>query len=170
MIPVLAGLTQWLNVRMMPQAAAMSEDGKENDMMKSMKAMNNFMPLMSVWFCAILPVGVGLYWIMSALVRLIQQVIINKYLDKMDIDEEIKKNIEKYNRKREKDGLPPERINNVARSSTRNVESTKREITSEERQKAIQKSTDYYNKGAAKPGSLAAKARMVEQFNEKNKK
>lgn len=169
MIPVLAGVTQWLNVRLMPQAA-LSEDGKENDMMKSMKAMNNFMPLMSVWFCAILPVGVGLYWIMSALVRLIQQIIINKHLNKMDIDEEIKKNIEKYNRKREKDGLPPERLSNVARTSTKNVTSSKHEITSEERQKAIQKSTDYYNKGVAKPGSLAAKARMVEQYNEKNKK
>ena len=88
----------------------------------------------------------------------------------MYVYEEIKKIIEKYNRKWEKDGLPPERLNTVARTSTRNVESSKREITSEERQKAIQDSTIYYNKGAAKPGSLAAKARMVEQYNEKNDK
>ena len=88
----------------------------------------------------------------------------------MDIDEEIKKNIEAYNRKREKDGLPPEKFNNVARTNTKNVDTPKREITSEERQKAIQKSTDYYNKGTAKPGSLASKARMVEQYNEKNNK
>ncbi len=169
MIPVLAGLSQWLNVRMMPQMASGSEDGKENEMMNSMKTVNNFMPLMSVWFCAILPVGVGLYWIMSALVRLVQQIVINKHLDKMDIDEEIKKNIEKYNRKREKNGLPPERINNVARNSARNVDSPKREITSEEHRRAIQNSTEYYNKNAVKPGSLAAKARMVEQYNEKNK-
>ena len=50
------------------------------------------------------------------------------------------------------------------------MDTPKREITSEERQKAIQKSTDYYNKGTAKPGSLASKARMVEQYNEKNNK
>ena len=92
------------------------------------------------------------------------------FRSKMDIDEEIKKNIEAYNRKREKNGLPPERLNSVARTSTRNVEPVKREITSEERQRAIQDSTAYYNKGAAKPGSLAAKARMVEQYNEKNSK
>ncbi len=84
-------------------------------MMQSMKLMNNFMPLMSVYFCAVLPVGVGLYWVMSGVVRMVQQLVINKYLSKMDIDEEIKKNIEKYNRKREKDGLPPEKLNNVAR-------------------------------------------------------
>ena len=88
----------------------------------------------------------------------------------MDIDEEIRKNIEAYNRKREKNGLPPERLSSVARTSTRNVESTKREITSEERQRAIQDSTEFYNKGTAKPGSLAAKARMVEQYNEKHNK
>ena len=169
LIPVLAGLSQWFSLKLMPQAGA-SGDGENNEMMQSMKMMNNFMPLMSVYFCAILPVGVGIYWIMSAVVRTIQQVIINKHLSKMDIDEEIKKNIEAYNRKREKDGLPPERLNTVARTSTKNVETSKREITAEERQKAIQDSTAYYNKCTANPISLAAKARMVEQYNEKNDK
>lgn len=175
LIPILAGLTQWISIRLMPTAAATAStgDGNGEDMMKSMQMMNNFMPLMSVWFCFILPVGVGIYWVMSAVVRTIQQLIINKYLAKLDIDEEIKKNIEKYNRKREKDGLPPERLNNVARTSTKTVETkntNKREITSEERQKQIKDSTEYYKKSEAKPGSLAAKARMVEQYNEKSKK
>ena len=175
LIPVLAGLTQWISIRLMPTAAAAAStgDGNGEDMMKSMQMMNNFMPLMSVWFCFILPVGVGIYWVMSAVVRTIQQLIINKYLAKMDIDEEIKKNIEKYNRKREKDGLPPERLNNVARTNTKTVETkktNKREITSEERQKQIKDSTEYYKNSEAKPGSLAAKARMVEQYNEKSKK
>ena len=175
LIPILAGLTQWISVRLMPQAAAnvSTADGNGEDMMKSMRMMNNFMPLISIWFCFTLPVGVGIYWVMSAVVRMIQQLAINKYLAKMDIDEEIKKNIEKYNRKREKDGLPPQRLNDVARASTRSVEpksTKKREITSEERQKQIKDSTEYYQKGEAKPGSLAAKARMVEQYNERTKK
>ncbi len=175
LIPVLAGLTQWISIRLMPTAAAAAStgDGNGEDMMKSMQMMNNFMPLMSVWFCFILPVGVGIYWVMSAVVRTIQQLIINKYLAKMDIDEEIKKNIEKYNRKREKDGLPPERLNNVARTNAKTVETkktNKREITSEDRQKQIKDSTEYYKNSEAKPGSLAAKARMVEQYNEKSKK
>ena len=173
LIPILAGLTQWISVRLMPQAAAgvsTGEGGSGEDMVKSMRMVNNIMPLMSIWFCFFLPVGVGIYWVMSAVVRMIQQIFINKYLEKVDIDEEIKKNIEKYNRKREKDGLPPERLNNVARANTRTVETKKREITSEERQKQIQDSTEYYKRGEVKPGSLAAKARMVEQYNEKNKK
>ena len=156
LIPVLAGLTQWISVRLMPMAAASAPTGEGNgeDMVKSMQMMNNFMPLISVWFCFTLPVGVGIYWVMSAVVRTIQQLVINKYLAKMD-------------------GLPPQRLNDVARASTRSVEpksTKKREITSEERQKQIKDSTEYYQKGEAKPGSLAAKARMVEQYNERTKK
>ena len=170
-IPVLAGLTQWISVRLMPQAAANANgDDSNNEMMQSMKAMNNFMPLMSVYFCAVLPVGVGLYWVMSGVVRTVQQLVINKYLSKMDIDEEIKKNIEKYNRKREKVGLPPEKLNNVARTSAKTVNTKKHEMTPEERAKQIKDSTEFYKNTEAKPGSLAAKARMVEQYNEKTKK
>lgn len=175
LIPVLAGLSQWFSVRLAQQAAMTSTgDESADQMMQSMKMVNNLMPLMSVYFCAVLPVGVGLYWIMSAVVRMCQQIIMNKHLAKMDIEAEIKRNIEKYNRKREKDGLPPEKLSSVARSSTKNVNSqaalNKREITSEERQKQIKDSTEYYKKGEAKPGSLASKARMVEQYNEKNDK
>lgn len=167
-IPVLAGLTQWVSVRLMPQAAANGNgDDTNNEMMQSMKMMNNFMPLMSVYFCAVLPVGVGLYWVMSGVVRMVQQLVINKYLSKMDIDEEIKKNIEKYNRKREKDGLPPEKLNNVARSSAKAVNNKKSEMSAAERAKQIQDSTDFYKNTEAKPGSIAAKARMVEKFDEK---
>ena len=49
-IPVLAGLSQWLNTRLMPQAAA-SPAGDDSSMESSMKMMNNVMPLMSVVFC-----------------------------------------------------------------------------------------------------------------------
>jgi YidC/Oxa1 family membrane protein insertase len=47
----------------------------------------------------------------------------------------------------------------------------KKTITQEERKKQVEASTEYYkSQKEVKPGSLAAKARMVEQFNEKNKK
>ena len=41
--------------------------------------------------------------------------------------------------------------------------------TEEEKAAAIKEATEYYNKNA-KPGSLAAKANMVKQYNEKNNK
>ena len=39
-----------------------------------------------------------------------------------------------------------------------------------EKDEAVKNSTDYYNKNSSKPGSLAAKANMVKQYNEKNNK
>lgn len=170
-IPILSGVSQWISVKLMSQpelTANTSDNDMANSMASSMKMMNTMMPLMSIYFCFILPAGMGIYWVISAVVRTAQQLVINKKLSNVDIEEEIKKNIENYNRKREKKGLPPQKLSNVARMNTKSVQ--KDEISEEDRQERIKKSTEYYNKGAAKPGSLAAKARMVEQYNEKNKK
>ena len=64
-----------------------------------MKMMNTMMPIMSAFFCYTLPAGMGLYWIAGSVVRSVQQVVINKHIDKMDIDEVIKKNKEKQAKK-----------------------------------------------------------------------
>ena len=168
LVPFLAAFTQWLNVKMMPQPAS---TGEGNDTMNAtMKSMNMMMPLMSAWFCLTLPAGMGLYWIMGAVVRGIQQFAINKYLDKLDLDEVVKKNIEKNNRIREKKGLPPQRISNIAKTNVKAIENTpKKGMTEEEKRAAMKASTDYYQ-NADKPGSLASKAAMVAKYNEKNKK
>jgi YidC/Oxa1 family membrane protein insertase len=174
LIPILSALTQWLNTKMMPMATDSQQSSKsgENDTMGStMKTMNTVMPLMSAVFCFTLPVGMGLYWIAGAVIRGIQQVLINKKIDSMDIDEIIKKNLEKENKKREKQGLPPQKITNTAKINTKTIETPKPEVSEEERKQRIEKSTEYYKSNTnAKPGSLAAKAQMVKQYNEKNAK
>ena len=171
LIPVLAGLSQWLNTRLMPQAAS-SPAGDGNSMESSMKMMNNMMPLVSVFFCLSLPIGLGIYWIAGAVFRGIQQVFVNKHMEKMDIDELIRKNIEKMNAKRKKQGLPPKKISEHAKVSFKELENEQKvdEKKLAERQKKIQDSTEYYKHADAKPGSIAAKARMVQQFDEKNYK
>lgn len=168
-IPALAGLTQWLNTKMMPQPEVANTE--ENPMASSLKTMNVMMPIMSMIFCYTLPAGMGLYWIMGAVVRSIQQVLINKHIDKMDLDAMIKENIEKYNKKREKQGLPQQKFTDPARMNSKNIpQPKKKSMTEEERQAAMKASTEYYNQNTAKPGSLAAKAQMVKQYNEQHKK
>ena len=81
----------------------------------------------------------------------------------------MKKNMEKYNEKRKKAGLPPQQLNNNAKINTKTVSSNKPQKTQAEKEEAVRKSTEYYNKNA-KPGSIAAKANMVKQYNEKNNK
>ncbi len=177
-IPVLSAVTQWINVKLMPQVDNGNQDNQQNTMAQSMKMMNTMMPLMSAFFCYTLPAGMGLYWIAGSVVRSIQQVVINKHIDKMDIDELIKKNTEKRNRKLEKAGIDPKTLNRNATLNTRNMSTGKPSMSSKakvaplsqnERDEAVKKSTEYYNKNA-KPGSLASKANMVRQYNEKNNK
>lgn len=171
-IPVLSALTQWINTKLMPQPD--NSSSQDNPMASSMKTMNLMMPIMSAVFCYTLPAGMGLYWIAGSVVRSVQQVLINKHIDKMDLDEVIKKNVEKKKKKMEKAGIDPNKINNYANMSTRNVaavNSAKVEssMSQEEKDAAMKKSTEYYTKNA-KPGSLASKANMVKQYNEKNNK
>lgn len=180
-IPVLSAVTQWINTKLMPQAA--DTDSNKNDqqssMAQSMKMMNTMMPLMSAFFCYTLPAGMGLYWIAGSVVRSIQQIVINKHIDKMDMDELIKKNEEKRIKKLEKAGIDPKTVNKNANINTRNVNAAPKKsmsekanikpLTQEEKEEAMKKSTEYYNKNA-KAGSIAAKANMVKQYNEKNNK
>ncbi len=174
LVPLLSALTQYLNSRLLSMQNPNTTSSNQNDTMAStMKTMNTVMPIMSAVFCFTLPVGMGIYWIAGAVVRCVQQIIINKSIDKIDVEEIVKKNLEKENKKRAKQGLPPQKITNTARINTRNIEApqSKPQISEEERKKKIEMSTEYYkNNTTAKPGSLAAKAQMVKQYNEKHAK
>lgn len=171
-IPVLAAATQWLNTKLMPQAESNGND--QNDTMaQSMKTMNTVMPIMSMVFCFSMPAGMGIYWIAGAVIRSIQQVVINKKLDKMDIDAVIEKNKDKAQAKIQKQKDYVANLNRKANVSTKNLSSINNSVSSmskEEKEEKLKKATEYYNSGNAKPGSLASKANMVKQYNERNNK
>lgn len=159
-IPVLAGLSQWLSAKLMQQATTAGDD---SPMAAQMKTMMNVMPLMSVVMCFTMPAGLGIYWIVSAVVRTIQQLVINRQLNKKSMDELIKENVDKAAKKREKkDAVAGSTINSMAQKSVKNIEEPKRKTVTDN------SNVDSYKKNA-KPGSLASKANMVSDFN-KNKK
>lgn len=164
LIPILSGLTQWINIKLMPQSPGM--DDRENPMANSMKTMNMIMPLFSVFMCFTMPAGLGLYWIFSAICRSVQQVAINKYLDRMDMDELVKKNMEKAKKKYEKKKVSTEELNQMATKKVRNIAvEQKHNHTADSEQEAKLHQAAERGKNA-KPGSLTAKANMVRKFNE----
>ena len=138
-IPLLSWATQMLNLKLMPQAATQNGNDDNNAMASSMKTMNTVMPLMSAFFCFTFPVGLGIYWIASAVVRSIQQLLINRHLNKMNIDDLVNENMRKMEAKRAKD-----------------------------RAKKVEEA--YKNASHAKAGSITAKANLVRDFEERNKK
>ena len=172
LIPILAWATQMLNIKLMPQAAQQGNGESQQDaMMNSMKTMNMVMPLMSAVFCFTFPVGLGIYWVASAAVRSVQQFVINKKMDKIDIQVLINENMKKMEKKREKAGLPPQKITNQAHQSVKNINKIEKGSSNTDVQSRAKKVEEAYQKASnAKADSITAKANMVKAFDERNKK
>ena len=172
LIPILAWATQMLNIKLMPQAAQQGNGESQQDaMMNSMKTMNMVMPLMSAVFCFTFPVGLGIYWVASAAVRSVQQFIINKKMDTIDIQVLINENMKKMEKKREKAGLPPQKITNQAHQSVKNINKIEKGSSNTDVQSRAKKVEEAYQKASnAKADSITAKANMVKAFDERNKK
>lgn len=163
LIPVFAYLTQLLNIKLMPSAPS----GDNDQMARQMKTMNMMMPLTSLFFCFVTPVGLGLYWVASALVRAVQQVFVNKHIENIDLDDIIQKNQEKARKKREKLGIAEDQIRQAAAMKTRSIENkANTNVSSAQKELELEKAEAL--KSQAKEGSLTAKANLVKNFNEKN--
>ncbi|WP_026489268.1 YidC/Oxa1 family membrane protein insertase [Butyrivibrio sp. XBB1001] len=171
-VPVLAAFTQWVNTKLMPQNVDPNAKIDPNDpaaqMQQSMKTMNIMMPLMSAFFCLSLPAGMGVYWIAGAVIRSIQQIVINKHIDKTDIDAEIAKNTEKYKKKMEKMKSSPQ-MNMYANMSTRNITNVAKSASTEvsgDVEAKVANSRKVYENNKIRKDSLLAKANMVKDYNE----
>ena len=177
-IPALAALSQYLSVLVMQgQNKKKTVNGVEEEpdqMQQTMKSMNIMMPLMSAFFCWSFASGIGIYWIASSIFMMITYMIVNKQFENIDVDEMIKNNIEKANKKRAKKGLPP--INEVkATENIRKIEENKEKKIKEREDKLSEqvKKTEEANKfyfDNENPDSLFAKANMVQKYNEKHNK
>ena len=170
LIPILVVVTQYLSTKLM----TMGQPNRNNmPGGNSMKIMNTVMPLMLGVMAVNFPAFLGLYWVTQSAVMAIQQLIINKIIYKKPIEEVIKENMEKANAKRKKKGLPE--LSEKASMSTRNIRTTapaagKLGMSAQQKEEAVQKAKDYYSSRSANPNSLAAKARMVQDYNDRNKK
>ena len=162
MIPVLAYLTQVLSIKLM-QA---KNNNTGDQMAQQMKMMNTFMPFMSLIMSFSVPVGLGIYWIVSAAYRIPQQILLNRHFDKMDLEAVIKKNEAKVKAKREKMGISEEQMRAIANRKTRTLQN--KAAYNNEAEKEEQLNTANEMRANAKPGSLAAKANMVRDYNERN--
>ena len=97
-----------------------------------------------------------------------QQIIINKYLDTISIEDIIEKNKEKAAKKRAKREVRAEKMNEMAQMNAKNIESSnnnrssKSTLSNKEKVEKLQKAEASRNN--AKAGSLASKANMVKKY------
>lgn len=165
LVPIVSYLTQVINIKLMPQATS----GDGNDAMaQQMKTMNTMMPLFSLFMCFSVPVGLGFYWIAGAVIRLIQQIFLNKHFEKINLDEIIEKNQEKAKKRREKMGIADNQISSAARMNTKKIVEPDKKSTVSSANRELELEKAEAKKSHAKAGSMASKANMVKEFNERN--
>lgn len=174
LIPVLAALTQYLSIKIMQVQTKPNPNAETDSMQQTMNSMNLMMPIMSAVFCWGFATGIGLYWIATSVFMILTQLIVNKQLENLDIDEMIKQNVEKANAKRAKKGLPPinevQAANNIKKMEEKNERIIKeREELLDSQKKHVEDADKYYFENEDKD-SLFAKASMVQKYNEKNNK
>lgn len=173
-IPVLAGVSQWLSMKTAQSNTKKNNNGQEeNAMMNSMNTTLKIMPIFSVIMCFSMPIGLGVYWIVSAVVRMVQQIVINKVLDKKGLDTLVQENKDKMEKKNaKKKSVESKNVNSMAQRYTRRIEEMKAEVyaDAEKRERQIDRSANQTKKPAPKAGSLAAKANMVNEYNQRNNK
>ncbi len=156
-IPVLSALSQWISMKLSQNMQKNNGNKQaENQTMNQMNMMMNMMPLLSLVMCFSLPSGLGIYWVASAVVRTIQQIIINKSLSRKPLEVLVEENLKKAEKKAaKKKAVAPSVVNQRATQSTKRITS------------------DYQGdtyRSDAKPGSLASKANLVSDFNKRNNK
>lgn len=86
LLPILAGLSQVIQSKLMPQQNQQSAQNNNNNQnsQSTAKFMQVFFPILSVYFCLTSNAGFAIYWVTSNIVMGVSSVLINKYLEKQD--------------------------------------------------------------------------------------
>lgn len=103
LIPAVAMLMTWLSskyTQMLSGTANQAAQNQDNPAQSMSKSMNIMMPLMTGFFTFTLPSGIGIYWIISSVMQVVQQYTINKFFDRKEDDFVVK--VPDKNRKRSK--------------------------------------------------------------------
>ena len=134
--------------------------------------MNTVMPIFSAFICLTLSMGVGIYWIIGAVIRCVQQIVINRKIGKIDI-EEIQAKAQaapvKAKPSRTRTAEPAE----SAQGSRSIASRASRTYTDSHGSRArnIQNTEQYYSETEELPAnSITAKANLVRSFDAKNAK
>lgn len=178
-IPIMSIITQYISTKISMAGNPQSQN-TDNPTAKSMNTMNNVMPFVTGFMCLYFPIGVGIYWIAGNVFRIIQSLCINVYFSKIDMEEEIQKNVEKAKKRYEKMGLDASTLEKAARTRTSSIEASKAVSSNRKNQssenknslKHIAKKTstaDVKKSGNKKykEGSIAAYANMLNRDDNK---
>ena len=137
LIPIISALMSWLSMKLStalnPQPAANNNDQSQG----MMKGMNLMMPLMSVWFCFVMPAAMGVYWIANSVFGMVREFILTMILKKKMAEEDAVREASRSDRERELEAkrLETERLRAEGKTE-QNVNTSKKKIQASEKQKS----------------------------------
>ena len=158
-IPIFSIVTQYISTKLSMAGTQQQTVNSDNPMGQSMQTMNTVMPFMTGFMCLMFPIGVGIYWIAGNVFRIFQQLCINLYFSKINMDDLIKENVDKAKKKYEKMGMDPSVLDKAAKTRTSNINTN-----------AAQKQTSTSNNMAKKNSSISDKARKSSTKDNKKSK
>jgi len=102
LIPILAMFFTWLSTKVTQIQSGTNNTNQDagNSAAQMSKSMNIMMPIMTGFFTLTLPSGMGIYWIISSVVQILQQLLLNAYFNKKG--DEVVVKIPENNRKNRK--------------------------------------------------------------------
>lgn len=132
LIPLVSALLSWFSMKI----STMSNPQQDDQAAASMKTVNMMMPLMSVWFCFIMPAAMGVYWIANSLFGMVRDVIMTKIFKKQLDEEDAEKIAARSEKERELElkRLETER-KHAEGTSEKNTNTSKKKIQAAANQK-----------------------------------
>lgn len=161
-VPALSIVTQLIQTKLMMRNSPQADSN--NPTAATMKSMNTIMPFFSGAICLTLPVGLGIYWIAGAVFRIFQQLIIDKHLEKVNIDDLIEKNKEKQDKKKERKGIDPNlSMQEYAKKKTSSLQeksgyNSKNEVSSNSNDYKKDSNAEYKKDGIAGYANMLSKS------------
>ena len=133
-IPFISAGFSWLSMKI---SNASNPQQQNAQMDSSMKTMNLMMPLMSLWFCFIMPAAMGVYWIANSVFGATRDFILTKVYKKQLDKEDAERIAAKSAREREIElkRLETERLKAEGKTE-KNVNTSKKKIQASEKQKS----------------------------------
>lgn len=102
-VPIASAVAQLISSLIsMKSSQNNSNDPAQAQAQSMMKIMTYGFPIMSFFICVSLPVAIGIYWTVGAVIAIITQLIINAYYKKCDMEKVLEKSMEKAAKKEEK--------------------------------------------------------------------
>ena len=148
LIPIVSAFLSWLSMKVSnlsnPQQDAQTE--------ASMKSMTLMMPLMSLWFCFIMPAAMGVYWIANSVFGMARDFFLTKVFKAQLDKEDAEKNALRKERERE---LELNRLETERKHAEGTSEVN--ENTSKKKQKANEKQKSNERKAALEKEERAAR-------------